>query len=85
MVPVHVVSQEASPGVKRGGTLNIVEHSIELLVPVDAIPDALEADRSPTSISAISLHISAITLPEGAKATSASDDLTLVTSWRRRA
>ena len=42
-MPVHVVGQEKSPGVKRGGTLQIVEHSVELLVPSDAIPDYIEA------------------------------------------
>ncbi len=39
VVPVHVIGQDKSPGVKRGGTVNIVEHSIELLVPSDSIPD----------------------------------------------
>src|ERR671929_2009150 len=41
-VPVHVVGQEASPGLKRGGALQVVEHAIELLVPADAIPDAVD-------------------------------------------
>src|SRR3712207_4345498 len=42
VVPVHVVGQDRSPGLKRGGALQIVEHSVELLVPSDAIPDAIE-------------------------------------------
>ena len=41
-VPVHVTGQGVSPGIKRGGALQIVEHSVELLVPSDAIPDAIE-------------------------------------------
>jgi large subunit ribosomal protein L25 len=61
-VPVHFVKQEASPGLKRGGTLNIVRHEIELIVPADAIPDAIEADLTGLDIND-SLHISAIKLP----------------------
>ncbi|MFL5130414.1 MAG: 50S ribosomal protein L25/general stress protein Ctc, partial [Microvirga sp.] len=33
VVPVHVIGQDKSPGVKRGGALQIVEHSVELSVP----------------------------------------------------
>ena len=77
-VPVHFINQEASPGLKRGGTLNIVRHTIELLVPVDAIPDALDADLTGFDIGD-SLHISAITLPEGAKPTISERDFTVAT------
>src|SRR5918994_4530941 len=61
-VPVHFTNQEASPGLKRGGTLNIVRHTVELDVPGDAIPDSIEADLTGLDIND-SLHISAITLP----------------------
>ena len=77
-VPVHFINQEASPGLKRGGTLNIVRHTIELLVPVEAIPDALDADLTGFDIGD-SLHISAITLPEGAKPTISERDFTVAT------
>jgi large subunit ribosomal protein L25 len=77
VVPVHVVGQEKSPGVKRGGTLQIVEHSVELLVPSDAIPDYVEASVANLDIGS-SVHLSDITLPNGAKATSA-ENVTLVT------
>ena len=77
VVPVHVVGQENSPGVKRGGTLQIVEHSVELLVPSDAIPDYVEASVANLDIGS-SIHLSDITLPNGAKATSA-ENVTLVT------
>ena len=77
VVPVHVVGQESSPGVKRGGTLQIVEHSVELLVPSDAIPDYLEASVADLDIGS-SIHLSDIALPNGAKATSA-ENVTLVT------
>ena len=77
VVPVHVVGQEKSPGVKRGGTINIVEHSVELLVPSDSIPDAVEASVADLDIGS-SIHIGDIKLPKGAKATS-TENLTLVT------
>src|SRR5918998_2954241 len=76
-VPVHVVDQDRSPGVKRGGTLQIVEHTVELLVPADAIPDFVEASVADLDIGS-SIHLNDITLPEGAKATS-SENVTLVT------
>lgn len=65
-VPVHFIGHDNSPGLKRGGTLNVVRHTVELIVPSDAIPDALEADLSGLDITD-SLHISAVTLPAGAR------------------
>ena len=43
-VPLHVLNSETAPGVKRGGTVNIVTHNIDLEVPADNIPQYLEAD-----------------------------------------
>ncbi|MBF9234354.1 50S ribosomal protein L25/general stress protein Ctc [Microvirga alba] len=77
VVPVHVVGQDKCPGVKRGGTLQIVEHSVELLVPSDAIPDFIEASVADLDIGS-SIHISDVKLPKGAKSTSA-ENVTLVT------
>ena len=77
VVPVHVVGQGQSPGVKRGGTLQIVEHTVELLVPSDAIPDYVEASVAELDIGS-SVHLADITLPNGAKATS-TENVTLVT------
>jgi large subunit ribosomal protein L25 len=77
-VPVHFVRQEASPGLKRGGTLNIVRHTIELVVPSDAIPESIEADLTGLDIND-SLHISAIKLPEGARPTITDRDFTVAT------
>lgn len=77
VVPVHVVGQEKSPGVKRGGTIQIVEHSVELAVSPDAIPEYVEASVEGLNIGA-SVHLNDIKLPKGAKATSA-ENLTLVT------
>ncbi|WP_445503699.1 50S ribosomal protein L25/general stress protein Ctc [Microvirga sp. G4-2] len=77
VVPVHVVGQEKSPGVKRGGTLQIVEHTVELQVSPDAIPDYIEASVEGLDIGS-SVHLADVKLPNGAKATS-TENLTLVT------
>ncbi len=76
-VPLHVVKSEASPGVKRGGTVNIVTHTIDLECAVDNIPQYLEADVSSLEIS-YSLHLSDIKLPAGVKPL-VREDVTLVT------
>jgi large subunit ribosomal protein L25 len=77
VVPVHVVGQENSPGVKRGGTVQVVEHSVELLVPSDRIPDFIEVSVAQLDIGS-SIHIADIALPEGARAVS-QEDVTLAT------
>jgi large subunit ribosomal protein L25 len=77
VVPVHVVGQDRCPGVKRGGTLQIVEHSVELMVRSDAIPDYVEASVADLDIGS-SVHLNDITLPNGAKPTS-TENVTLVT------
>ncbi|MDQ0394685.1 50S ribosomal protein L25/general stress protein Ctc [Labrys monachus] len=63
-IPVHAINAAASPGVKRGGTVNIVAHTLAVLAPADNIPDAIEVDVSSLDIND-SLHISQVTLPAG--------------------
>lgn len=78
-VPVHVVGQEASPGLKAGGSLNLVRHAVELIVPADSIPEAITIDVSKSKIGE-SIHISSIALPAGAKVvTGGEKDLTIIT------
>lgn len=72
LVPVHVVGQEASPGVKSGGLVQIVEHALEIAVEPDSIPDAFEVSVAGLNIGD-SLHADAIKLPAGAKLTVGSD------------
>ncbi|MGO9773852.1 MAG: 50S ribosomal protein L25/general stress protein Ctc, partial [Roseiarcus sp.] len=43
-VPVHVVNRELSPGIKKGGAVNLVLHSVELLAPAEAIPESITID-----------------------------------------
>lgn len=77
-VPVHFVNEEKAAGIKRGGTLNVVRHTIELNVPADKIPDAIEVDISKLDIGD-SLHISAVTLPKGVTPVIQDRDFTIAT------
>jgi large subunit ribosomal protein L25 len=76
-VPLHVVKSESAPGIKRGGTVNIVTHALELECSVDNIPQYIEADASSLEIGH-SLHLTDIKLPAGVKSLTRSD-ATLVT------
>ena len=77
-IPVHFLNEEACPGLKRGGVLNIVRHEVELEVPATAIPDAIEIDLAGRDIGE-SIHISHVKLPEGAKPTITDRDFTIAT------
>ncbi len=77
-VPVHVVNREASPGVKKGGAVNLVLHSVEVMAPADAIPESITIDLAGLDFHD-SVHISAIKLPEGCRPVSSKADLTVVT------
>ena len=67
-VPVQFINESQAPGVKRGGAVNVVRHRISLICRVDAIPERIVADLAGLDIND-SLHISAITLPEGVRPT----------------
>jgi large subunit ribosomal protein L25 len=77
-VPVHFISQDICPGLKKGGSLNIVRHAIEMRVPADAIPEAVVADLASLEIND-SVHIDAIPLPDGCKLTQRERDFTIAT------
>ena len=77
-VPVHVENRDASPGIKKGGTVNLVLHTIEVLAPADAIPEAVTVDLAGLDFADL-VHLSALKLPEGCKAVSTKSDLTVVT------
>jgi large subunit ribosomal protein L25 len=76
-VPLRIQNAESAPGVKRGGTVNIVTHTIDLECSVDNIPQYIEADVGSLEIS-YSLHLSDVKLPAGVKSLSR-EDVTLVT------
>lgn len=65
-VPVRFENEAASPGLKRGGVLNIVRHEIEMKCPADAIPDDIVVDVTGFDVGD-SIHISSVQLPKGVK------------------
>ncbi len=77
-VPVRFVNDALSPGLKRGGVLNIVRHEVEVWSPADAIPESFEVDLTGLTIGR-SIHISAVTLPEGVQPTISDRDFTIAT------
>ena len=77
-IPVRFRGQENSPGLKRGGVVNVVRHEVALLCPVDDIPEYIEGDISELDIGD-SLHISAFTLPPGVKPMIKERDFTVAT------
>jgi large subunit ribosomal protein L25 len=75
-VPVRFTNEPASPGLKRGGVLNIVRREVELVCPADAIPGELVADLTGFDIGD-SVHISHVKLPEGVRPTITDRDFTI--------
>ncbi|MBC7987438.1 MAG: 50S ribosomal protein L25/general stress protein Ctc [Sphingomonadaceae bacterium] len=77
-VPVSFIDEEKSPGIKRGGVLNIVRHELELSCPADRIPERIEISLAGLDIGD-SIHISAVTLPEKVVSTIDDRDFTIAT------
>lgn len=77
-VAVSFINEESSPGLKRGGLLNVVRHEIELTCPADTIPEKIEVDVGGLDIGD-SVHISDIELPGGATPTITDRDFTIAT------
>ena len=63
-IPVHFHGQDVSPGLKKGGVLNIVRHTMPLSCPAEKIPNTIEVDVSKLDINE-SIHIDNLNLPEG--------------------
>jgi large subunit ribosomal protein L25 len=77
-VHVHFINEEKSPGLKRGGTLNVVRHTVEVSAPASSIPEEITVDLSGTDIGD-SIHISSVTLPKGVKSVITDRDFTIAT------
>jgi large subunit ribosomal protein L25 len=77
-VPVNFLNEEESPGLKRGGLLNVVRHEIEMICRADAIPSSIDIDLTGLDIGD-SVHISMISLPDGVAPTIADRDFTVAT------
>jgi large subunit ribosomal protein L25 len=67
-VPVKLENLEKSPGVKRGGVVNLVRHAVEVWAMPGNIPSRIAIDMAGLDIGD-SIHIEAIKLPEGVKPT----------------
>jgi large subunit ribosomal protein L25 len=77
-VPVHFTDEALSPGMKRGAVLNIVRHELELVCDAAMIPDEIAISLKGLDVGD-SIHISAVTLPTGAKSAITDRDFTIAT------
>ena len=77
-VPVRFDNDEDSPGLKRGGVLNVVQHEIELVCDAASIPNEIHIDLTGLEIGD-SIHISQVSLPEGVTPANTDEDFTVAT------
>ena len=77
-VPVRFDNEEASPGIKRGGVLNVVRHDLELVCDAAEIPEEIHIDLTGLDIGD-SIHISALKLPKGSESAITDRDFTIAT------
>jgi large subunit ribosomal protein L25 len=77
-IPVVFVNEEESPGLKKGGVLNVVRHELDLVCVSDKIPDQIEIDVTGKEVGD-SIHISEVDLPEGSESAITDRDYTIAT------
>ena len=77
-IPVKFINAEKSPGLKKGGVLNIVRRKVELKCPAENIPDEIIVDLDNTEINR-SLKISSVKLPENVLPTITDRDFVIAT------
>ena len=77
-IPVKFINSEKSPGLKKGGVLNIVRRKIELRCPIESIPSELVVDLDNTEIGS-SLKISSVKLPQNVVPTISDRDFVIAT------
>lgn len=77
-VPVVFVNEDASPGLKKGGVLNVVRHELDLLCPNASIPEEIQVDVTGKDVGD-SIHISEVILPKGVTSTITDRDFTIAT------
>lgn len=77
-IPVSFINEEESPGLKKGGVLNVVRHDLDLVCEVDKIPSEIEIDVTGKEVGD-SIHISEVVLPEGSESAITDRDYTIAT------
>ena len=77
-VPVVFTDEETSPGIKRGGVLNVVRHELELVCDASEIPDEITISLKGTDVGD-SIHISNVKLPKGVTSAIEDRDFTIAT------
>ncbi|MEL7272946.1 MAG: 50S ribosomal protein L25/general stress protein Ctc [Pseudomonadota bacterium] len=77
-IPVAFENEETCPGLKAGGVLNVVRHTVEVNCPANAIPENFSVDLSSAELGD-SINISAVTLPDDVEPTITDRDFTLAT------
>ena len=77
-IPVKFINHPDSPGLKRGGVLNIVRRKVELKCPAESIPDEIVVDLAGTDIGT-SIKISSVNLPENVIPTITDRDFVVAT------
>lgn len=77
-VPVVFINEELSPGLKKGGVLNVVRHDLHLVCDSNHIPGEIEIDVTGREVGD-SIHISDVTLPEGSESAITDRDFTIAT------
>ena len=78
LVPVVFTNEEASPGLKRGGVLNVVRHELDLICDPELIPSEIEIDVTGREVGD-SIHISSVKLPKGSTSAITDRDYTIAT------
>ena len=81
---MNFIGEDVSPGLKEGGTLNVVRYAIEVKCPAGSIPDSIDVDISAMEIGD-SIHISEVTLPANVKPSITDRDFTIATVVASRA
>jgi large subunit ribosomal protein L25 len=77
-VPVRFINDEDSPGIKKGGVINVVRHELELICDAASIPDDIVIDLTGREIGD-TIHISAVELPKGSLSAIDDRDFTIAT------
>jgi large subunit ribosomal protein L25 len=83
-VPVHFKNHEASPGLKRGGVLNVVAHTVEVRAPATRIPEEFMVDLTGMEIGGV-IHASSLDLPQGVSLRNRDRDMTIASLSGRAA